>query len=63
MDVTKPYRFIGCGAMDVTNPSKFIKFGANPGLKSSTPLKENEGFHGSGGLESGSPGLTTLQGI
>ncbi len=30
---------------------------SNPGLKSSTPLGENEGFPGSGGLESGPPGL------
>ncbi len=29
---------------------------SNPGLKSSTPLRENEGFHGSGGLGSGPPG-------
>ncbi len=28
MDVTKPYRFIGLGAMDVTKPYKFIRFGA-----------------------------------
>jgi hypothetical protein len=28
-----------------------------PGLQSSTPLKENEGFPGSGVLESGPPGL------
>ena len=29
---------------------------SNPGLKSSTPPKENEGFPGPGGLESGPPG-------
>ena len=29
---------------------------SNPGLKSSTPPKENEGFLGPGGLESGPPG-------
>ncbi len=28
MDVTKPYTFIGVGAMDVTKPYKFIGFGA-----------------------------------
>ncbi len=28
MDATKPYKFIGFGAMDVTKPYKFIGFGA-----------------------------------
>ncbi len=28
MDVTKPYKFIGFGALDVTKPYKFIRFGA-----------------------------------
>ncbi len=28
MDVTKPYKFIGFGAIDVTKPYKFIGFGA-----------------------------------
>ncbi len=28
MDVTKPYEFIGFGAMDVTKPYEFIGFGA-----------------------------------
>ncbi len=28
MDVTKPHKFIGFGAMDVTKPYKFIGFGA-----------------------------------
>ena len=28
MDVTKPYKFIGFGAMDVTKPYKLIRFGA-----------------------------------
>ena len=32
------------------------KTGPPPGLKSSTPLKENEGFPGPRGLESGPPG-------
>ncbi len=27
MDVTKPYKFIGFGAMDATKPYKFIGFG------------------------------------
>ncbi len=27
MDVTKPYEFIGFGAMDVTKPYEFIGFG------------------------------------
>ncbi len=28
MDVTKPYEFIGFGAMDVTKPYEFIGFGS-----------------------------------
>jgi hypothetical protein len=28
MEVTKPYEFIGFGAMEVTKPYKFIGFGA-----------------------------------
>ena len=28
IDVTKPYEFIGFGAMDVTKPYEFIGFGA-----------------------------------
>ncbi len=28
MDVTKPYKFKGFGAMDVTKPYEFIRFGA-----------------------------------
>ncbi len=28
MDVTKPYEFIGFGAIDVTKPYEFIGFGA-----------------------------------
>ncbi len=28
MDVTKPYKFIGFGAMDVTKPYECIGFGA-----------------------------------
>jgi hypothetical protein len=28
MDVTKPYKFLGFGAMDVTKPCKFLGFGA-----------------------------------
>ncbi len=28
MDVTKPYEFIGFGAVDVTKPCEFIGFGA-----------------------------------
>ncbi len=28
MDVTKPYEFIGFGAMEVTKPYKFLGFGA-----------------------------------
>ncbi len=39
----------GCQNWSPTRPS-------NPGLKSSTPLMENEGFPGPGGLESGPPG-------
>ncbi len=33
MDVTKPYEFIGFGAMDVTKPYEFIGFGAGYGQK------------------------------
>jgi hypothetical protein len=33
MDATKPYKFIGSGAMEVTKPYKFIGFGSEP-LKS-----------------------------
>ena len=29
MDVTKPFKFIGFGAMDVTKPYKFIGFGVS----------------------------------
>jgi hypothetical protein len=32
MDVTKTYTCIGCGAMDVTKPYKFMGFGAMDGL-------------------------------
>jgi hypothetical protein len=28
MDVTKPYKFMGFGAMDATKPYEFIGFGA-----------------------------------
>ncbi len=28
INITKPYRFIGFGAIDVTKPYKFIRFGA-----------------------------------
>jgi hypothetical protein len=30
MNVTKPHRFLGFGAMDVTKPYRFIWFGAEP---------------------------------
>jgi hypothetical protein len=33
MDVTKPYKIIGFGAMDVTKPYKFIGFGDLHGPK------------------------------
>ena len=49
MDVTKPYKFIGFGAMDVTKPYKFIGFGAMDVTK---PYK----FIGFG---AGSPALVT----
>ncbi len=29
MGVAKPHKFIGLGAMDATKPYKFIRFGAN----------------------------------
>jgi hypothetical protein len=32
MDVTKPYEFIGFGAMDVTKPYEFTGFGGRVGL-------------------------------
>ncbi len=31
MDITKPYNFVGFGAMDVTKPYKFIGCGAMDG--------------------------------
>ena len=34
MDATKPYKFIGFGAMDVTKPCKFTGFGAMDVTKS-----------------------------
>ncbi len=33
MDATKPYEFIGFGAMDVTKPYEFIGFGAMDATK------------------------------
>ncbi len=33
MDGTKPYKFIGIGAMDGTKPNEFIGFGAMDGTK------------------------------
>ncbi len=33
MDATKPYEFIGFGAMDATKPYKFIGFGAMEATK------------------------------
>ncbi len=33
MDATKPYKFIGFGAMDATKPYKFIRFGAMDATK------------------------------
>ncbi len=33
MDVTKPYKFIGCEAMDATKPYKLIGFGAMDATK------------------------------
>ena len=35
MDVTKPYEFIGFGAVDVTKPCGFIRFGAMDGIPGS----------------------------
>ena len=41
MDVTKPYKFIGFGAMDVTKPYRFIGFGAlEASSKGPEPLSE-----------------------
>ncbi len=39
MDVTKPYKFIGFGAMDVTKPHKFIGFGAKYTLRINLIMK------------------------
>ena len=36
MDVTKPYEFIGFGAIDVTKPYEFIGFGETTGGQSGT---------------------------
>ena len=44
MDVTKPYEFIGFGAMDVTKPYEFIGFGA---MDVTTPYE----FIGFGAME------------
>ncbi len=33
MDATKPYKFIGIGAMDATKPYKFIGFGTMDATK------------------------------
>ncbi len=49
MDVTKPYQFIGFGAMEVTKPYKFIGFGAMDATK---PYK----FIGFGAMDAGFPG-------
>jgi len=38
MDVTKPFKFIGFGAMDVTKPYTFIGFGAMDVIPSPLPL-------------------------
>jgi hypothetical protein len=35
MEVTKPYEFIGCGAMDGPKPYKFIGFGIRRATRSS----------------------------
>ncbi len=39
MDVTKPFEFIGFGAMDVTKPHEFIEFGSRvaPTFKNQVP--------------------------
>ncbi len=38
MDVTKPYEFIGFGAMDVTKPCEFIGFGAADIPRKANPM-------------------------
>ncbi len=52
MDVTKPYKFIGFGAMDVTKPYKFIGFGrstdANVQDQEDEALQEDRGRRGLG---------------
>jgi hypothetical protein len=37
MDVTKPYEFIGFGAMDVTKPYKITRFSAGGPLAATQP--------------------------
>ena len=50
MDATKPYTFIGFGAMDATKPYKFIGFGAMDATK---PYK----FMEFGGMRPWTPGV------
>ena len=47
MDVTKPYEFIGFGAIDVTKPYEFIGFGATR-----STLKIEDPFRGPGKVDS-----------
>ncbi len=39
MDATKPYEFIGFGAMDATKPYEFIGFGAMDAPKLFAPVR------------------------
>ncbi len=44
MDVTKPYKFIGFGAMDVTKSYRFIGFGAMDVTKAPAGRPRGEGW-------------------
>ena len=53
MDVTKPYEFIGFGAMDVTKPYAFIGFGAMDVTKPYTLEANHQGTAPKCGQKSG----------
>ena len=50
MDVTKPYEFIGFGAMDVTKPYESIRFGAKPNISSEGAKAQTGSIPGRRGL-------------
>ena len=63
MDATKPYKFIGFGAMEVTKPYKFIGFGA---MEVTKPYKfigfGGHGCHPSRDVRTTTVGATPCQG-